>query len=77
MNYVECGKQEGATVITGGERHGKKGYFIQPVSGVTLSLRLVSAAPRLRSHILSKKCPSPLRTPSTCHTAAFIATSLC
>lgn len=32
MNYVECGKQEGATVITGGKRHGKKGYFIEPVS---------------------------------------------
>ena len=32
MNYVECGKQEGATVITGGKRHGKVGYFIEPVS---------------------------------------------
>ncbi len=32
MNYVECGKQEGATVITGGKRHGKTGYFIEPVS---------------------------------------------
>jgi acyl-CoA reductase-like NAD-dependent aldehyde dehydrogenase len=31
MNYVECGKQEGATVLTGGKRHGKTGYFIEPV----------------------------------------------
>lgn len=31
MNYVECGKQEGAKVITGGKRHGKEGYFIEPV----------------------------------------------
>ncbi|KAL7421383.1 hypothetical protein Q5752_004268 [Cryptotrichosporon argae] len=30
MNYVECGKQEGATVITGGKRHGDKGFFIEP-----------------------------------------------
>jgi aldehyde dehydrogenase (NAD+) len=32
MNYVECGVQEGATIITGGKRHGKAGYFIEPVS---------------------------------------------
>ncbi|ODN75114.1 hypothetical protein, variant 1 [Cryptococcus amylolentus CBS 6039] len=32
MSYVESGKEEGATVITGGARHGDKGYFIQPVS---------------------------------------------
>lgn len=32
MNYVECGKQEGASLITGGKRHGKAGYFIEPVS---------------------------------------------
>jgi aldehyde dehydrogenase (NAD+) len=30
MNYVECGKQEGANVITGGVRHGKTGFFIEP-----------------------------------------------
>lgn len=36
MNYVECGKQEGATVITGGKRHGKTGYFIEPVSDLPL-----------------------------------------
>lgn len=32
MNYVDCGVQEGATIITGGKRHGKAGYFIEPVS---------------------------------------------
>lgn len=32
MGYVESGKKEGATVITGGKRHGDKGYFIEPVS---------------------------------------------
>jgi aldehyde dehydrogenase (NAD+) len=30
MNYVECGKAEGAKVLTGGARHGKTGYFIEP-----------------------------------------------
>ncbi|OAA55827.1 Aldehyde dehydrogenase domain protein [Niveomyces insectorum RCEF 264] len=30
MGYVQAGKDEGATVVTGGARHGNKGYFIQP-----------------------------------------------
>jgi aldehyde dehydrogenase (NAD+) len=30
MSYIDSGKQEGATVHLGGERHGNEGYFIQP-----------------------------------------------
>jgi aldehyde dehydrogenase (NAD+) len=30
MGYIACGKEEGATVLMGGERHGTEGYFIQP-----------------------------------------------
>ena len=30
MEYINHGKQEGATLVTGGERHGTEGYFIQP-----------------------------------------------
>ncbi|KAF7562438.1 hypothetical protein G7046_g1725 [Stylonectria norvegica] len=30
MSYIQSGKEEGAIVETGGERHGDKGYFIQP-----------------------------------------------
>lgn len=30
MEYIKHGKQEGATVAVGGERHGTEGYFIQP-----------------------------------------------
>ena len=30
MGYIKAGKDEGATVEIGGERHGDKGYFIQP-----------------------------------------------
>ncbi|KAJ5297332.1 hypothetical protein N7508_007581 [Penicillium antarcticum] len=30
MEYIKHGKDEGATVAVGGERHGSEGYFIQP-----------------------------------------------
>lgn len=30
MEYINHGKNEGATVALGGDRHGKEGYFIQP-----------------------------------------------
>ena len=30
MGYIDEGKKEGATLATGGGRHGDKGYFIQP-----------------------------------------------
>jgi len=30
MGYIKSGKEEGATVTLGGEKHGDKGYFIQP-----------------------------------------------
>ncbi|KAL3918374.1 MAG: hypothetical protein SGARI_007485, partial [Bacillariaceae sp.] len=30
LGYIETGKKEGATVATGGERHGSKGYYVQP-----------------------------------------------
>lgn len=30
MGYIESGKSDGAHVATGGDRHGSKGYFVQP-----------------------------------------------
>lgn len=30
MALIEAGKKEGATLKTGGIRHGSEGYFIQP-----------------------------------------------
>jgi aldehyde dehydrogenase (NAD+) len=30
MGYIDSGKEEGATVLLGGERHGEEGYFINP-----------------------------------------------
>jgi len=43
MGYISEGKKEGATVVTGGERHGEKGYFIQPTifSDVTPNMKIM------------------------------------
>ena len=30
MGYIEAGKREGAKLLTGGKRHGDKGYFVEP-----------------------------------------------
>jgi aldehyde dehydrogenase (NAD+) len=30
MSYIDSGKQEGATLLLGGERIGNEGFFIQP-----------------------------------------------
>jgi aldehyde dehydrogenase (NAD+) len=30
MSYIEAGKQDGATLLTGGKRHGNEGYFVTP-----------------------------------------------
>ncbi|KAI0994332.1 Aldehyde dehydrogenase [Podosphaera aphanis] len=43
MSYIEEGKKAGATVVTGGERHGDKGYFIKPTvfSNVTEEMKIM------------------------------------
>lgn len=43
MGYIQEGKKAGATIETGGERHGDKGYFIQPTifSNVTEDMKIV------------------------------------
>jgi len=30
LNYIKCGKEQGARLVAGGARHGEKGYFVQP-----------------------------------------------
>lgn len=42
MNYIQSGKESGAKVETGGERHGNEGYFIQPTifSGVSPDMKI-------------------------------------
>ncbi|CDK27649.1 unnamed protein product [Kuraishia capsulata CBS 1993] len=43
LNYIKVGKEEGARVITGGERFGTKGYFIKPTifGDVTEEMKIV------------------------------------
>lgn len=42
LGYVESGKSEGAKLVTGGARHGDKGYFIEPTifADVTPSMKI-------------------------------------
>jgi phenylacetaldehyde dehydrogenase len=30
LGYIEKGKKEGGEIVTGGKRHGSKGYFVEP-----------------------------------------------
>ncbi|MFF4991484.1 aldehyde dehydrogenase family protein [Streptosporangium saharense] len=41
--FLESGRQEGARTVTGGERHGDQGYFVQPtvITDVRPDMRLV------------------------------------
>jgi aldehyde dehydrogenase (NAD+) len=43
MGYINSGKQDGATVVTGGDRHGDEGYYIQPTvfSDVNENMKIV------------------------------------
>lgn len=43
MDYIKSGKDEGATLETGGGRHGDKGYFIEPTifSNVTPQMKIM------------------------------------
>jgi aldehyde dehydrogenase (NAD+) len=42
LKYVEYGKQDGAKCVTGGKRHGSKGYFVEPTlfANVTDDMRI-------------------------------------
>ncbi|KJA17654.1 hypothetical protein HYPSUDRAFT_46123 [Hypholoma sublateritium FD-334 SS-4] len=43
MGYIDSGKEQGATVALGGERHGTDGYFIKPTifTDVTTDMKIV------------------------------------
>ncbi|KAI9761226.1 MAG: Aldehyde dehydrogenase [Chaenotheca gracillima] len=43
MSYIDAGKKAGATVETGGKRHGNEGYFIEPTifSNVTEDMKIM------------------------------------
>jgi aldehyde dehydrogenase (NAD+) len=42
LRYIDIGKREGAECLTGGERFGKKGYFVEPTlfTGVTDDMKI-------------------------------------
>lgn len=42
LSYVEHGKKDGAKLLTGGHRHGKKGFYVEPTifAGVTDDMRI-------------------------------------
>jgi aldehyde dehydrogenase (NAD+) len=42
LDYIRVGKEEGAQAITGGGRHGDRGYFVQPTvfAGVSGDMRI-------------------------------------
>lgn len=42
-SYIDAGKQSGAKVVTGGERKGNKGFFIEPTifSDVTEDMKIM------------------------------------
>merc|ERR1712060_473319 len=42
LGYIESGKQEGATVVTGGSRIDRPGFFLEPTlfTGVTPEMRI-------------------------------------
>jgi len=42
LQYVEYGKKDGAKCVTGGQRHGSKGYFVEPTlfANVTDDMRI-------------------------------------
>ena len=43
MDYIKSGKEEGAKVVAGGNRHGNEGYFIQPTifTDVTSKMKIM------------------------------------
>lgn len=42
LNYIDIGRKEGASVVAGGARHGKAGYFVEPTvfAGVRHEMRI-------------------------------------
>ena len=62
--YLEPGKAEGATALSGGGRHGDRGYFVEQTELVVETKSKQSAAiplaPRLRDASGLAACRSPL-----------------
>jgi aldehyde dehydrogenase (NAD+) len=53
MGFIEKGKKEGATVATGGERHGNRGYFVQPTVFTDVSDGMTIATEEIFGPVMS------------------------
>ena len=53
LGYIDSGKQEGATVATGGGRHGSKGYFVQPTVFTNVTDDMVIAKEEIFGPVMS------------------------
>lgn len=53
LSYIEQGKQEGANVLFGGNRHGEKGYFIQPTIFTDVQDHMVIAKEEIFGPVMS------------------------
>ena len=50
LNYIKVGKEAGAVCVTGGERIGTKGYFIQPTIFTNVTDDMVIAKEEVNTH---------------------------
>jgi aldehyde dehydrogenase (NAD+) len=53
LGYIEKGKAEGANCITGGDRHGDKGYFVQPTIFTDVTDDMVIAKEEIFGPVMS------------------------
>lgn len=53
LRYLAKGKEEGATVKAGGDRHGEKGYYVQPTIFTDVTDEMVSAKEEIFGTVMS------------------------
>lgn len=53
MNYIDIGKKEGAELLTGGSRHGKKGWFVEPTVFAGVSDKMTIAKEEIFGPVMS------------------------
>jgi len=53
MHYVQQGKEEGAQCVTGGQRHGDRGYFVEPTLFADVSDEMKIARDEIFGPVLS------------------------
>lgn len=53
LSYIEHGKREGANLLCGGNRHGEKGYFIQPTIFTDVEDHMVIAREEIFGPVMS------------------------